>query len=131
MQQWIIRNLEMDGFQMYTGIRFSIWWKGHLYLSHHDAGADSINALAQQLQTLPLSAVSHRLKGVFGLFVWDRSDATWQITVDNSGLYRVFFDTSGHVCTSFFEIAAYRSGSIEPERLAQVARVDLTQSTPL
>jgi len=59
---------------------------------------------------------------VFGLFVWDRSDATWQITVDNSGLYRVFFDTSGHVCTSFFEIAAARGAG--PAALSTDALVE-------
>lgn len=108
MLSWIVRNLRSSGFSSYTGIRFSIWWKGHLYLPGYAAGMESVNVLAQQLTASPLSALCSNLKGVFGLFVWDRRECAWQITVDNSGLYRIFFDTSGHVASSFLEIAAAR-----------------------
>ncbi len=108
MQSWIVRNLRKNNFQIYTGVRFSVWWQGHLYMPGHAAGVESVNRLAWQLAHAPLAAICHRLKGVFGLFVWDRRERTWQIAVDNAGLYRVYFDTSGNAASRFLELAALR-----------------------
>lgn len=118
----IAHRLESNGFHLYESSRFSIWWKGHLYLPPLTAGATSVAVLARRLADRPLAAFCHRLRGVFGLVVWDRRDEEWHAAVDNAGLYRLFFDDLGRLGGSFLEIAAARgaqAADIGTDRLVE------------
>ncbi len=115
-------RLNSNGFNLYENNRFSIWWKGHLYLSSLAAGTTSVAVLARRLADRPLAAICHRLKGVFGLVVWDKHDDVWYASVDNAGLYRLFFDDFGRLTSSFLEMAAARgakAADIATDRLVE------------
>ena len=100
-------NLREIGLRWWANERFAIGWKGHLYLPGYKAGEDSVAALAAMLETSALAQLAGQLRGVFGLFVQDCIRGGWQITVDNSGLYKVFYDARG-VSTRFLELVRAR-----------------------
>ncbi|MFZ1429528.1 MAG: hypothetical protein WAS21_22480, partial [Geminicoccaceae bacterium] len=78
--------------------------------------------LARRLADRPLAAICHRLKGVFGLVIWDQRDGVWYAAVDNAGLYRLFFDDFGRLGGSFLEIAAAQgaqAADIATDRLVE------------
>jgi hypothetical protein len=109
------------GLRWWHGERFAIGWKGHLYLPGHPAGAASVARLAQRLAAQPLTAVAKELCGAFGLFVHDRIGRTWQVMVDNAGLYKIFHDQQ-RVSTSFLQLIAASGtgiGHVEQEALVE------------
>ena len=109
------------GLRWWSGERFAIGWKGHLYLPGHPAGAASVAHLAQRLVAQPLTTVAKELCGVFGLFVHDRISCTWRVMVDNAGLYKIFHDRK-RVSTSFLQLIAARKagvGDVEHEALVE------------
>lgn len=110
------RSLDEPGLRWWNGGRFTVGWKGHLYLSGQPAGVPSVERLAEQLASRPLSAVAKELCGIYGVFVFDSAQGTWQVAVDNAGLYKVFHDPS-HAATSFLELLAARgSGAGDLDR---------------
>ena len=100
-------DLGQSGLSSWENERFWIGWKGHLYLPGEIAGRSSVARLATLLLTEPLTEATPRLAGVFGLFVHDKLRGGWQITVDNAGLYKIFYDLAG-VSTSFLRLVASR-----------------------
>ena len=99
------------GLRWWDGERFTIGWKGHLYMPGQLAGAASVASLAERLATRPLAAVAKEVCGVFGVFVYDKLSNTWQTMVDNAGLYKVFHDLR-RVSTSFLELTAAHGAGI-------------------
>jgi hypothetical protein len=109
------------GLRWWSGERFAIGWKGHLYLPGHPAGAASVAHLAQRLAAQPLTTMAKELCGVFGLFVYDRIGRTWRVMVDNAGLYKIFHDRQW-VSTSFLQLIAARGagvGDVEHEAFVE------------
>ncbi len=95
------------GLRWFQGPRFTLGWKGHLYLSGHAAGAKSVAVLARHLETVPLARAVAALRGVYGLFVHDADAGTWQVAVDHAGLYQVYYDGRG-ASTGFLDLLADR-----------------------
>jgi len=85
------------------------------------AGHSSLAALADLLEHHDLTALAGRFRGVFGLFVRNRASGDWQITCDNSGLYRVFHD-GRRAAISFRELLKARTASA-----AQVDRARIVE----
>src|SRR4051794_34546662 len=73
----------------------TIGWKGHIYLPGCLAGVPSIVRIAERATLEPLASIAKDLRGFFGLFVYHRLRGFWQIAVDNTGLYKVFYDGHG------------------------------------
>jgi hypothetical protein len=99
-----------DAVHWWHGPRFSIGWKGHLFLAGHGGGPESVVALAALLEQHGLDEVAPRIHGVFGLFVHDAERAVWQAMTDNGGLYKLFYDDA-RVATSFLELSRARGAS--------------------
>jgi asparagine synthase (glutamine-hydrolysing) len=119
-------GLEERGLHWWAGERFVIGWKGHFVLGDRTAGAASAAALAQVLEQRPLAAACADTLGVFGLFIWDRRDGSWQVAGDNSGLYKIFHDAEcdriQRIGTSFLELCrarGLRAADAQPEALVE------------
>jgi hypothetical protein len=97
--------LRSSGFRTWEDDRFAIGWRGHLYLPGHDAGPETAAALAERLVAVGPEQALGELRGVFGIFIYDRSSLTWYVTCDNASLYNIFYDGS-RVSTSFLGLAA-------------------------
>jgi hypothetical protein len=112
---------EETGLAWWRNERFSIGWKGHLFIPGLSAGRDSIARLADMLARSSLSDVAKDVCGVYCLLVHDGLARHWQIAVDNSSMYKVFYD-SRHVSTGFLELLeARRTGAkgISAERIVE------------
>ena len=114
-------ELAETGLRWWSDDRFTIGWKGHLFLPGERAGAASVARLAAGLAHRSLGELARELYGVFGLFVHDRVAGGWQLAVDNAGLYKIFYDDIG-ASTSFLELLADRG--IGPDRVAPLAVVE-------
>jgi hypothetical protein len=99
-----------DAIHWWHGPRFSIGWKGHLFLAGHRGGPESVAALAVLLEQHSLDEIAPRIHGVFGLFVHDVERGVWQAMTDNGGLYKLFYDEA-RVATSFLELSRARGAS--------------------
>lgn len=95
------------GLRWWSNDAFVIGWKGHVYLSGEVAGSATVERFARLLESAELAEIVGRLRGVFGLFVWRRATRSWQIAVDNSGFYKVYFDSRG-AGTGFLELVRDR-----------------------
>ena len=103
--------LQDVGLKRWESQRWVILWKGFVFTAGKGAGAPTIAHLAEQLATIAdLRRLTQTLRGVFGLFLYDRLHQVWEIAVDNAGLYRVYYD-EGRVGTSFLEMIAAASRS--------------------
>lgn len=114
-------NLGEPGLRWWHDHRFTIGWKGHVYLPGQRAGDESIAALGSALVSSSLASAAPTLCGVFGLFVHDRVAGTWQITVDNAAMYKLFYDDA-RVSTSFLELLRARrtrGSDVSTERLIE------------
>ena len=67
---------------------------------------------------------------VFGLFVWDRRDGSWQVAGDNSGLYKIFYDAERgesvqRIGTSFLlgEESGYSYSVVRKKERQKISRV--------
>ena len=114
-------ELAETGLRCWADERFVIGWKGHLFLPGERAGAASVARFAALLRDRPLPELVQQLYGVFGLFVHDRQSGGWQLTVDNAGLYKIFYDDLG-ASTSFLELLGDRG--LGPERIGPLAVVE-------
>jgi hypothetical protein len=97
--------LRSSGLRTWEGDRFVVGWRGHLYLPGYDAGPETAAALAERLAAAGPERALGELRGVFGVFVHDRSSLAWHVACDNAGLYNIFHDGS-RIGTSFLELAA-------------------------
>ncbi|MFO1048580.1 MAG: hypothetical protein U1E52_11865 [Geminicoccaceae bacterium] len=95
------------GLRWWSDDAFVIGWKGHVYLPGEVAGAATVERLARLLKSADLAEIAGRLRGVFGLFVWRKATRSWQVTVDNAGFYKVYFDSRG-AGTGFLELVRDR-----------------------
>ena len=95
------------GLRWFQSPRFTLGWKGHLYLPGRAAGAESLAVLARHLETMPLARAVRALRGVYGLFVHDAALGAWQVAVDHTGLYQVYHDGRG-ASTGFLDLLADR-----------------------
>ncbi|MGD9510612.1 MAG: hypothetical protein AB7X49_18895, partial [Geminicoccaceae bacterium] len=100
-------DLVERGLHWWSNERFAIGWKGHVYFPGESAGEKTVAKLALSLENAELATKAGDLRGVFGLFVWRKSDQSWQITVDNTGLYKIYFDRRG-ASTSFLDLVRKR-----------------------
>ena len=100
-------RLNEVGLRWWSNERFTIGWKGHLFLPGYPGGAPSVAELATMLTTSTLADIAQEICGVFGIFVHDRAEGGWRICVDSSGLYKVFYDARS-ASTSFLEIVRAR-----------------------
>lgn len=110
------------GLRWWRGERFTIGWQGHLFRPGLQAGAPTVEALALELERRPLSELCADLSGVFGLYVWDGHDRSWQIASDNTGLFSIFHDGGSLVGTSFLEVAAAVGATpaeVDPDRVVE------------
>ena len=85
--------------------RYVIGWKGNVYLPGLAAGTPTITYLAEHLTERGLEHFFASLRGVYGIFIYDRIEKTWHVFNDNAGLYRIFY-SSGTISTSFLKLAA-------------------------
>jgi hypothetical protein len=109
------------GLRWWMGQRYAIGWKGHVYLPSLAGGERSVAAFSAALEIRGVRAAAAELSGVFGLFIYDRRSGTWQVMVDNAGLYKVFH-AGATVSTSFLELIGARPsahGSVRPECLLE------------
>lgn len=106
------------GLRWWSNDSITIGWKGHVYLPGETAGAATAARLASLLEAADLASVASRLHGVFGLFVWRKDSRDWQITVDKTGLYKIYFDRKG-AGTSFLELV--RGRKIGRNRVSEAA----------
>ena len=100
--------LRRSGLRWWENDRFAIGWKGHLYLPGRrgwraERGRDRGGPGDRGLR----GGGGARLAGVFGLFVFDKRRGGWQVSVDNSGLYKIFHDGRS-ASTSFLELVKAR-----------------------
>ena len=101
-------GLDEAGLRWRMGQRFVVGWKGHVFVPGEAGGEDSIQRLLARLEAgACLADLMNEPSGVFGLFVYDRVQRLWQITPDNAGLYKIFWDDRG--CgTSLLELTRQR-----------------------
>ena len=78
------QRLNEVGLRWWSNERFTIGWKGHLFLPGYAGGAPSVAELAAMLTTSSLADIAQEICGVFGIFVHDRIEGNWTICVDNS-----------------------------------------------
>jgi hypothetical protein len=90
--------------------RFLVCWKGLIFIHGVSAGSPTIHKITQSLYDTSLASLCQELRGVFGLFIFDKTRAQWQITVDNAGLYHIYHDHDT-VSTSFLELLAFKNVS--------------------
>ena len=102
------------GLKWFKGPRFSIGWKGHLFIPGRSGGAASVAGLVERLASVPLAQAVADVRGVYGLFVHDAVANTWQVTTDHAGLYQIYHDGRG-ASTGFLDLLADRG--IGPEAL--------------
>ncbi|MEK0084100.1 hypothetical protein [Benzoatithermus flavus] len=110
------------GLRWWRGERFTIGWKGHLFRPGLPADVPSVEAIAAELERQPLAAVCANLAGVFGLFVWDGSQRSWQVACDHTGLFSIFHDGTSLAGTSFLDVAAACGATpaeVDPDRIAE------------
>lgn len=116
-----LEDLRSTGLRQWTNDRFWIGWKGHLYRPGCDAGAASIAALADELGTAPLAQTVGQLRGVYGIFVHDRQDGSWQVSSDHLGFYRLYYDKEV-LATKLLDLMmdrGYGPADLDRERLAE------------
>ena len=114
-------DLRSTGLRHWANDRFWIGWKGHLYRPGRDAGAASIASLAAELATMPLARTVGQLRGVYGVFVYDRQDGTWQIGSDHLGFYRLYYDQDvlGTKLLELMTDRGYGPADLDRERLVE------------
>lgn len=95
-----------------------IGWRGNLFVEGRAAGEASIAWLQDRLRDGAGPEILQRLDGIYGLFILDRERRSWDIAVDNSGLYRLFY-RDGRVATSLLELVR-ASGPSSPDTAAIV-----------
>ena len=113
-------GLQEAGLKRWESERWTVLWKGFVFSPGRGAGVPSIEHLADQLATRELRHLAQTLRGVFGLFVHDRQNRTWQIAVDNAGLYRIHYDDR-FAATSFLELITATARSADDLEPAAVA----------
>lgn len=105
-------RLREVGLNRWEDERWAILWKGFVFSAGRVAGQPTVQDLADRLEHDRLHVLAATLRGVFGLFVYDKRDRTWQVTTDNAGLYRIYHDD--HVIgTSFLELLAATNRSAD------------------
>lgn len=114
-------DLRSTGLRQWSNDRFWIGWKGHLYRPGRDAGAASIAALAGDLLSAPLAEKVGQLRGVYGVFVHDRQDGSWQVASDHLGFYRLYYDREvlGTKLLDLMADRGYGPADLDPERLTE------------
>ena len=95
-----------------------IGWRGNPFVRGEAAGEASIAWLQARLRAGAGAELFQELDGIYGLFILDRCQRSWDIVVDNSGLYRLFY-RDGRVGTSFLELIR-AAGSSTPDDAALV-----------
>lgn len=105
-------RLQEVGLRKWENEHWAIFWKGFLFTAGRPAGTPTIEYLARRLMVSELRELCHALRGVFGLFAFDKRVQTWQIAADNAGLYRIYHNDRS-VGTSFLEMLAATSMSAE------------------
>lgn len=117
----VTRQLMIDGFQEVDCGELLLCYRGLVYLPGHEAGEDSLRALADRLASEPLSRCGSDLKGVFGLVVINRADDSALVMGDQMGLYKFFYDEQT-VSNSFKQLISKRGSAhcrVDDERLIE------------
>lgn len=114
-------DLRSTGLRQWSNDRFWIGWKGHLYRAGRDAGAASIATLAAELTTNSLAETVGQLRGVYGIFVYDRQEDIWQISSDHLGFYRLYYDRDvlGTKLLDLMADRGYGPADLDRERLVE------------
>ena len=114
-------QLQIGGFHIVDCGELSCCFKGLVFLPGEAAGEPTMRALADRLATQPLSQCGAELKGTFGLVIIDRRDDSAQAMVDQSGLYKMFYDDAV-ISASFRQLVERRGSahcSVDNERLIE------------
>jgi len=100
--------------------RYLIGWAGNLYRPGHAAGEATIDHLLGELDQRDIADIAGELRGIYGLFLFDRSAAMWSILCDNAGLYKIFYNADG-VATRFLELldAGEESPSVDDQAVVE------------
>jgi hypothetical protein len=85
--------------------RFFVAWRGAVYEPGLRLGTPTIEKLIGRLEAEPFGILCRRLQGIFVLFAFDRLRASWNVAVDNAGLYHAFYDGTS-VSTSLLQLSA-------------------------
>ncbi len=101
-----------SGVRWWCGARFNIAWQGYVWYPGHREGEESIAALARELHRRSLAELAPKLKGIYGLFVYDAESRSWQITGDTSGLFRIYYSDHA-VSTRFLDLSDHLDASLE------------------
>lgn len=112
-------GLHETGLRWHKGSRFTIGWKGHLFLAGLTGGEESVRRLAELLATRPLAELASDILGIYGLFIHDAQDRTWRAMSDNAGMYKVFHDRRG-LSTSFLKLIQARGTQAKDTRVEAV-----------
>ena len=100
-------GLHEAGLRLHQGSRYTIGWKGHLFMAGCMGGEESVCRLAELLEARPLAEFASEIFGIYGLFIHDAREGTWQVMSDNGGMYRIFHDRQG-LSTSFLDLVEAR-----------------------
>lgn len=111
---------------VHEGRRWSFVLHGLAWLPGHRHGTDSLEALAARLAHSPVPEAVGELRGVFALFLFDRTRREGWWTVDPSGLFQLFV-APGYVGPDL--LAAARSlpasrRAVDPQRFLQILAYD-------
>ena len=95
-----------EGAKCWSHGRFTIAWRGYAWYPGQREGEDSISAIGRELHSHSLAELAPRLKGVYGLFVYDHKLREWYITGDPSGLFRIYYSNIV-VSTRFLNLCSH------------------------
>lgn len=104
--------LENTQIKCWKDERFTAAWYGYAWYPSHKAGENSIAAIVKELYRRPLSAIIGKLKGIYGLFIYDSHTNMWSASVDPSGLFRLYY-AKNVISTRFLDIAEFIGARIE------------------